>query len=165
MLYLESARELLKEFPSFKFHLLGEGSLVNEINKFILDNNLSGNINFTFHKNPPEVFKETLIFVSLQTGTNYPSQSVLEAMACGNAIVASDTGDTKLFVNDSNGILVELNVNSIVSAIKRLIADVPAAKTLGLQAAKFAIANHTIDKVSEYYLELINSVNGRGKHE
>jgi glycosyltransferase involved in cell wall biosynthesis len=165
MLYLEAALEILKEFPSVKFHLLGEGSLVNEINKFILDNNLSENINFTFHKNPPEIFKETLIFVSLQTGTNYPSQSVLEAMACGNAIVASNTGDTKLFVNNSNGILVELNLNSVVSAIKKLIADVSEAKMLGLQAAKFAMDNHTIDKVSEYYLELINRVNGKGKNE
>lgn len=156
MLYLESARRILKEFPSVKFHLLGEGSLVNEINKFILDNNLSENINFTFHKNPPEIFKETLIFVSLQTGTNYPSQSVLEAMACGNAIVASNTGDTKLFVNSSNGILVELNVDSVTMAIKKLLSGVASAKLLGAHARKFAMDNHTIGKVSEYYLDLIN---------
>lgn len=165
MLYLEAARELLVEYPDIKFHLLGEGSLVSKINEYISANRLEKTINFTFHKNPPEILRETSIFVSLQTGTNYPSQSVLEAMACGNAIVASDTGDTSLFVNTSNGILVQLNKNSVVSALKKLIANTSGTKMLGLQAAKFAMDNHTIEKVSEYYAGLINAVYKNEKYE
>ncbi len=165
MLYLEAAREVLKEYPEVKFHLLGEGSLVSEIKEYISANGLAKNVNFAFHKNPPEIFKETSIFVSLQTGTNYPSQSVLEAMACGNAIIASDTGDTGLFVNSSNGVLVQLNKDSVASAIKKLICDPDRTKTLGLQAAKFAIENHTIERVSEYYTGLINGVHENGKND
>ncbi len=165
MLYLEAAREVLKEYPDVKFHLLGEGSLFSEIKEYISANGLEKNINFAFHKNPPEIFKETSIFVSLQTGTNYPSQSVLEAMACGNAVVASDTGDTGLFVNSSNGVLVQLDKDSVVLAIKKLIADKAGTNMLGLQAAKFAIENHTIEKVSEYYTGLINGVFDNGKNE
>jgi glycosyltransferase involved in cell wall biosynthesis len=165
MLYLDAAREVLKEYPEIKFHLLGEGSLVSEINEYISANGLEQSVNFTFHKNPPEIFSETTVFVSLQSGTNYPSQSVLEAMACGNAIVASDTGDTRLFVNPQNGVLVQLNTDSVASAIKKLIADNSAAKTLGLQAAKFAKENHTIEKVSDYYLGLINNFSKQDTNE
>lgn len=165
ILYLEAAREVLKEYPGIKFHLLGEGSLVSKINEYISANRIEKNINFTFHKNPPEILRETSIFVSLQTGTNYPSQSVLEAMACGNAIIASDTGDTSLFVNTSNGVLVQLNKNSVVSALKKLIANTASTKMLGLQAVKFAMDNHTVEKVSEYYTGLIGSVYKDGKYE
>ena len=157
MLYLEAAKEILKVHPHVKFHLLGEGSLVSEIKNYITENGLENNINFTFHKNPPELFSRTSVFVTLQTGTNYPSQSVLEAMACGNAIVASNTGDTSLFVNSGNGVLVDLNKDSIVNAVKKLINNPEETIALGLNAAKFAKENHTIEKVSDYYINLIES--------
>lgn len=162
LMYLGAAREVLLEHPGVKFHLLGEGSLVNLINSYISEYSLKDRVNFTFHKNPPEIFRGTSVFVSLQRGTNYPSQSVLEAMACGNAIIASNTGDTGLFVNSSNGLLTELNSSSIASAMKKLISDPAAAKKMGLQGAKFAVENHTVGKVSNYYTGLIHSVYSGG---
>lgn len=158
MLYLEAAIEVLRDFPNVKFHLLGEGSLVNTINDFISRNNLQSNVNFRFHSNPPGIFSHTSVFVSLQSGTNYPSQSVLEAMACGNAVIASDTGDTRLFINSSNGILVGLNKESVAGAIKKMIAGPALAKKMGEEGSKFARTNHTIERVSEYYLNLIKDV-------
>jgi len=158
MLYLEAARQILKEFPAIKFHLLGEGSLVNEISEYISVHGLKDKINFTFHNNPAEVFKSTSVFVSLQTGTNYPSQSVLEAMACGNAVIASNRGDTPLFINQANGVLVELNVESVVTALKKMIQDPTGTNQLGKQAALFVVQNHTLEKVTEYYTNLIMNV-------
>ena len=158
LMYLDAAREVLHEYPHVKFHLLGEGSLVSVIKEYIVQFGLQESVNFTFHKNPPEIFSHTSVFVSLQSGTNYPSQSVLEAMACGNAIIASSTGDTGLFINSSNGMLTELNSNAVAEAIKKLVSDPSAAKNLGAQAANFAVQNHTIEKVSDYYLGLINDV-------
>ncbi len=154
ILFLEAALEVLKEYPETKFHMLGEGSLVREINGFISSNNLTGNVNFRFHKNPPEVFAGTRVFVSLQTGTNYPSQSVIEAMACGNAIIASDTGDTNLLVKENNGLLIGLNKAELVNALKKLIASPSLAASLGEKGREFVMANHTIEEASEYYVEL-----------
>lgn len=158
MLYLEAAREVLKEFPAVKFHLLGEGSLVNEINDYIAANDLKENINFEFHNNPPEIFSRSSIFVTLQSGTNYPSQSVLEAMACGNAVIASRRGDTELFINKNNGMMVELTAASVVNALKTLISDQAKTKELGKNAAKFAVENHTLEKAADYYTTLIKNV-------
>ncbi len=158
LLYLEAALIILKKYPDIKFHLLGEGSLVSRVNDFITANGLKEKINFTFHKNPPEIFAGTSGFVSLQTGTNYPSQSVIEAMACGNAVIASNTGDTGLLINSTNGILVELSVNSVVSAMEKLITDRSLTKKLGDAGRDFVLQNHTIEKVSAYYTELIKKV-------
>ncbi len=154
MLYLQAAKEILKEYPTIKFYLMGEGSLVDEINDYIVENRLQGNISFLFHPSPPEILADTSIFISLQSGTNYPSQSVIEAMACGNAVIASNTGDTNLLINDNNGILIDLNLSSLVNAIKSLLNDKERAINLGVNGRKFVLENHTIEKASLYYTDL-----------
>jgi glycosyltransferase involved in cell wall biosynthesis len=158
MLFLEAAKIISKEFQYVKFHILGEGSLAYEIEKFIDVNNLSNIVNFQFHRNPPEIFKNTSVFVSLQSGTNYPSQSILEAMACGNAIVASNTGDTHLFINNNNGILINLSVQEICAALRNLITNKEKTHALGKAARTFAVNNHTIERFTDYYLNLISKV-------
>lgn len=155
LLYLEAAREIIDKYPDVKFYILGEGSLVNEVKEFIETNKLSSNIDFRFHKNPPEVFKGTSIFVSLQSGTNYPSQSVLEAMACGNAVIASNRGDTHLFIDENNGILVELNRDEVAGAIESLIKDPEKARRLGRNGMERVTREHTIERFSDYFLSLI----------
>lgn len=162
LMYLEAAKEVLKEYPAVKFHLLGEGSLVEEIRSFIKNNSMEENVNFAFHKNPPEIFANTSVFVSLQSGTNYPSQSVLEAMSCENAVIASNTGDTGLFINQQNGVLVDLNAASVSNAMKMLLKDKVKTTQLGKSAGELAVKNHTIEKVSAYYTDMIINVHGGG---
>ena len=154
MLYLQAAKEILKEHPDIKFYLMGEGSLVDEINNFIASNKMEKNVIFQFHSSPAEILAETSIFVSLQSGTNYPSQSVLEAMACGNAVIASDTGDTKLLINGTNGILTGLDIVSLVNALRTLIDDREKTLKLGQNGREFVLKNHTIEKASVYYTDL-----------
>ena len=158
MLYLEAASVILKKHHDVRFHILGEGSLVGAVNEFLSTNGLKEKINFTFHKNPPEIFAGTSVFVSLQSGTNYPSQSVIEAMACGNAVIASNTGDTGLLINSSNGLLTELSVDAVVSAMEKLVTDRSLTRNLGETGRDFVLKNHTIENVSAYYTELIKKV-------
>ncbi len=158
LLYLEAASVILKKFPDVRFHILGEGSLVSAVNDFITANGLKEKIYFTFHKNPPDIFADTSVFVSLQSGTNYPSQSVIEAMACGNAVIASNTGDTGLLINSSNGLLTELSVDAVVSAMEKLISDRTLTRRLGEAGRDFVLKNHTTENVAAYYTGLIRKV-------
>jgi glycosyltransferase involved in cell wall biosynthesis len=154
LIFLKAAQIVLDKHANVKFHLLGEGSLKDEVLDFISTNKLSSKINYQFHKNPPEIFAETSVFVSIQTTNNYPSQSVLEAMACGNAIIASDVGDTKMFVNEKNGILINLDLDSLVSALENLIKNPTKTKELGNNAKKFVKINHNVEKAEKYYKDL-----------
>lgn len=162
MLYLKAARDILKKHPGVKFHLLGEGTLVNEIKDFIEDNRLKESVHFSFHPNPPEIFKNASVFVSLQANNNYPSQSILEAMGCGCAVVAPDNGDTHLLVKENTGILIPLEKNSLVAALEKLISSPELAHHLGLNARKFVLENHTIERYSEYFLNMICEEFGHG---
>jgi glycosyltransferase involved in cell wall biosynthesis len=157
IMYLEAAKEILKTNPDIKFHILGEGGLVNEIKTFIEFNKLTKKINFSFHKNPPDILRKTRIFVSLQTNTNYPSQSILEAMACENAIIATDVGDTYLFINKKNGILIKPDLNELVSTLKILINNIELTNSLGVNGREFVLKNHTINKYADYFLGIIQN--------
>ena len=156
MLYLEAAREICRRYEHVKFHLVGEGTLVNEIYDFISSNELQSRINFVYSSNPPSILSGTSIFVSLQSGTNYPSQSVLEAMACSNAIVASNRGDTELFIKPEFGMLINLNKSELIEALERLISNRKLTLEMGKKAREFVLANHTIERYSNYILELID---------
>jgi glycosyltransferase involved in cell wall biosynthesis len=153
MMYLEAVKIISQRFPSIKFHLLGEGTLVYKMRDYIDANNLKSKVNFMFHKNPPEIFKETSIFISIQSFNNYPSQSVLEAMACGNAVIATDVGDTRFFVNENNGFLIKPDLSNLVNAMEQLITN-PSLKHIGLNAREFVMKNHTIEKVAAYYINI-----------
>lgn len=159
IMFLEAALIINKKFPEIKFYVLGEGSLANEVAAFIKQNSMEKNVNFFFHNDPPQIFSRTSVFVSLQTGTNYPSQSVLEAMACGNMIIASNSGDTGLFINNKNGCLIPLNTGQLAGAVEEAYLNRDKTLAKGKYAARFVSEYHTIEKFSDYFLELILKAN------
>lgn len=158
LLFLDAAIELSMKYPEICFHIMGEGRLTQVIIDKCKMINSRKIIFHGFLANPTDIFAETSVFVSIQTRTNYPSQSVLEAMACGNAIIASDVGDTRMFINEKNGILIDLNRDALVKAIEYLYLNQEKTKELGLYAEKYVKENHTIKRSADYYLELFHKV-------
>jgi glycosyltransferase involved in cell wall biosynthesis len=57
----------------------------------------------------------------LQHFNNYPSQSLLEAMACGNAVVATNVGETHRLVDETVGLLIEPEAPALAEALNRLL--------------------------------------------
>jgi len=102
-----------------------------------------------------EVLNKSLIFVSLQKGENYPSQSLLEAMASGNTIIATDVGDTRRLINDENGFLLTthdpLELSQIISY---LIKKPKLCSILGRNARQYVLSHHRLEIMSEYLKNL-----------
>lgn len=158
LLFLEAAEILSKTFPDVVFHIMGEGRLYNSVKQKVEAIN-SGNIIFHgFHTNPPDILSNTSVFVSIQSTNNYPSQSVLEAMGCGNAIVASDVGDTRMFVNEKNGILINLRKEELIKAIEQLYLNRHLCREKCEYSYQYVRENHTIERMANYYLNLFDKV-------
>ena len=169
-IFLEAAIILSEKYSDIIFHIMGEGRLSLDIKNKVESFKFS-NIKFHgFHLNPTEILADTSVFVSIQTTNNYPSQSVLEAMGCGNAIIATDVGDTRMFINESNGILIERDLNELVKAIEMLYLDKDLRERLGRNAYSYIRENHTIEKMADYYINLFekaslrNTNSRRGSH-
>jgi glycosyltransferase involved in cell wall biosynthesis len=154
VIFMNAALELAKEHSDVEFHIMGEGRLSGAIKELAINCGLSNILFHGFHPNPPEILAETSVFVSIQSTNNYPSQSILEAMACGNAIIATDVGDTRMFVNEETGSLIVLSPDSLIDCMKWYIAHPKAALEKGVKASRYVRENHTIEKSADYYMKL-----------
>jgi glycosyltransferase involved in cell wall biosynthesis len=112
----------------------------------------------SFTENPFNVLSKTKVFLSLQRVNNYPSQSILEAIACGAAIIATDVGETRNFLDDDCAILINLDVDELILAIKKLLSDEELRLSLAENARKKVLGNHSIERYSNYFCEDILSV-------
>jgi glycosyltransferase involved in cell wall biosynthesis len=159
MLFLQAVEIFNKCYPEsskINFYIIGEGDLEEDIKEYINSNNL---INTHFIGSEPEpatYLKKSKIFVSLQKVNNYPSQSLIEAMACENAIIASDVGETRLLVTENEGILVDFNPQTIADAISKLFSTKGLIEKLGSNARKKVTENHTVEKYADYFYSLTN---------
>ena len=157
LLLLEAANIFYKKSDKnkiVKFLIMGTGSLDNKIRQYIKLNNLNGVKFLGPIPNLYHIVRKSKIFISIQDGNNYPSQSLIEAMACENAIIASDVGETRLLVTENEGILVDLDAAEIADAIEKLFTTPDLIERFGKNARKKVIENHTIEKFAEYFYSI-----------
>ncbi len=96
------------------------------------------------------------IFMSLQRINNYPSQSLLEAIACGCYIIASDEGDTSLLVKPEFGICCELVPDDIAKCIMDYINKGTVEKEKCIKKARsFAEDTFIMQNAVDHYKKMI----------
>lgn len=123
LLLVHAMPRVLKQLPETQFFFLGSGALQRELETSVQSLGVSDRATIRFEPDPARILNESSIFVSLQSEENYPSQSLLEAMACANAIVATDVGETWRLVDESNGTRVPLSAEAIADAIIQLLQN------------------------------------------
>ncbi|MEZ5173516.1 MAG: glycosyltransferase [Bacteroidia bacterium] len=156
LLFLNAAIHLSDSHPNVKFHILGKGRLSEKIQSTIKASKFNNIIYHGYTPNPCEFFAESSVLVSLQKENNYPSQSVLEAMACGNAIIASDVGDTRLFINSENGWLINNSQKELEDAMLYCIRNHEETLIKGKFAQTYVKEHFNIERAAEYYYSLLN---------
>ena len=108
-------------FEDWEFHIYGDGQQMNELKESVKSKFLENNVQLKKSYDLSLVFPYTRLFVSTQELENFTSLSMLEAMACENAIIAFDVGQTNYFVKDKkNGFLskdgdIKQMANSIIN--------------------------------------------------
>jgi glycosyltransferase involved in cell wall biosynthesis len=142
---------------NFEVAIIGEGILLDSLKEKVKASEID---NITFYggmSKPEEILAQSSIFVSIQSDNNYPSQSLIEAMACENAIIASDVGETRMLVTENEGILIPLSANSLADAIAFLLENMEECMLLGKNARKKVLREQTIEKFMEYFIEITNN--------
>lgn len=159
LLLLESIVLFNKTCENWKditFQFLGNGDCFNKMKDFKQLLNLS-NVELLGHVNKPiEYLSKSKIFISIQQTNNYPSQSLLEAMSCENAIIASDVGETKKLVTIKEGILVSLEAEKIAKAMIFLFENEEKRRQYGKQAREKVLREHNIDRYLKHFYSLEN---------
>ncbi len=115
--------------------------------------------------NPYQIYSRTKIFLSLQKEENYPSQAALEAMASGCAIIATDVGETRRFLDETCAVLIDYSADSLKAAVIKLLCDDYLRSCLGSRARERVLREHTIEFYAKYFREEILGINCSHHHK
>jgi len=160
---IEAAKNIIEEYPDVRFVFVGDGSLGKDLKKQVASLGLEEN--FVFLGDVGEVgdvLSGFSVFVLPSISEGHPV-SILEAMASGLPVVASNVGGIPEIVEDGvSGFLVPpKNPEKLASAINRLLGDRRLSKKIGLRGReiveeKFTLEG-TIQETEEVYRSLVNS--------
>ena len=151
MLFLESAKEIIKQRPQAKFLIVGEGeeSYKEKLNAFIQENNLWENVIFTgFRKDIPFLMNLCKVIVNPSIEPEPFGRTIIEAMACGVPVVATNIGGPKEIIQDGeNGFLVAPKAQQMISAVDMILDDEPLASRISQKALesisqRFSVKKH-----------------------
>ena len=166
--YLLSAYGKLKwDWPNIRLIVLGSGELDKETTQLIASRNL-GDVIFVNHVTNSikmRYFKTCDIFCSPATGNESFGIVLLEAMASGKPIIASDIpGYKTVLENNKQGILVPpKNESAIASSILRLLENPLLRNELGgngIARAREYDWEIIGNKINNYYNQILTSKAG-----
>lgn len=143
---------------NFRAYICGSGPLESELMSLINRYNCQDILEIPGRIKMEDVLPNSKVFCSLQSITNYPSQSLLEAIATGCFCIATNCGDTSRIVNSDFGELVEFDAIEIAAMIKKamLFSD-ERYKQVTRNAREFAENNFDIEIPIAYYTKIINN--------
>ena len=156
---IDAFSEITIESPTVMY-LAGDGTMKNELEKYVKQLRLEDKIIFTGTINENDVIsliQNTDIYVHSSLGETL-STSILQIMACKVPIIATDIpGINNLLTHDSEALLFEpKNKEELVNCIKRLINDKELAKYLANNAYEKLIKNYSCIKMFERYKNCFN---------
>jgi glycosyltransferase EpsD len=146
--------ELREEFPQAKLLLAGNGPLLNTSRELASQLGVQDQIKFLGYQDnvlPYLQMSDLAVASSLREGLPV---NILEAMACGLPIVATDNrGHRELVVENQNGYLINGSYSKLFAdRLKRLIEDSRLRKQLGLNGKDRIDQRFSLTKVMEELL-------------
>lgn len=150
---LEAMRLLAEPMPGVKLLIAGDGELREELRQLAKSLGVSDRVHFLgSRKDIPDLLALCDLYVSASVfeGT---SLAVMEAMAAGKPIVATDIpGNLELLEHDATAVLVPpANAHMLAEAITRVARNAQLAATLGQNAQQKAHSEFDIMAVIRKY--------------
>jgi len=139
----------------FEVVIVGEGNLETELKSLSGQLGVADLVDFKGyvpHERLPEIYDGSDIFV-LPSKNEGMSNTVLEAMACGLPIVATDTGGTSELVKGNGIVLSDVDSGAIADGLARLISDRETRASMGRRSREIA-ESMSWSKVADQYFEI-----------
>lgn len=150
--------------PEAHLLLLGSGGAYRSVESDLKDlargMSLDGSVHFLGHvPNPMDYLLASDAFV-LPTSTEGMSNSLVEALACGTAIVATDIpANRELLEEGKNALLVPIrDQNALATALNRILGDAALGSRLAAAGRELAEQDLSADTMVARYLALYREV-------
>jgi teichuronic acid biosynthesis glycosyltransferase TuaC len=161
---IDASRQIAATNPRFRLVLVGDGGMKAELQTLIQNAGLGDKVFLPGGMPPQQVARwicaaDVLTLPSWSEG--YPNV-VVEAVACGRPVVATDVGGTREIINASNGILIApKNVMQLRAGLERALGQTwdHAAIAAAMRRSWDDVAAETLTVCES----LVDSVPGRGR--
>ncbi len=142
-LVMQAFSRVWKKQPDLKLHLCGGGDERQEkkARRFVDQNTPRVRWSSLQMNEMPAAYRDSHVALIPTVYAEGTSLSCLEAMASGNAVIATHVGGlSDLIVGEFNGLLISPDVDALVVAIRRLAGDRTLARRLGDNARQVSHA-------------------------
>ncbi|MCP4580774.1 MAG: glycosyltransferase [candidate division Zixibacteria bacterium] len=158
---IRAAAKLNNDFKKLKFVVVGEGPRREELQGLIDESGLSTAFKLAGrYSNIVPCLSAFDIGVLCSKAEGF-SNSLIEYMAAGLPVVASDVGgNAEAISHNTTGLIYSLDEpNSLINALRNLVEDRALAKSLGEKARKEATNKYDVNKYiknhEEFYIDII----------
>ncbi len=158
---IEAAALLVRDYPDVEFRFVGAGPRLHDLKTLAERRGVEGRVHFLGHREDvPALLAESDIFALTSRSEAFPN-SVMEAMASGLPVVATDVGGVpELIEHERNGLLVRVDdVAALTAALRGLIERPAHAAALGQAARQTIHARFSFDRMvssfEDLYLDLL----------
>jgi glycosyltransferase involved in cell wall biosynthesis len=141
---------VLDRHPSARFAVLGEGPLQAGLRRLVQERGWTDKVLVEYRADPSDIVNRSLVHVSIEELDNASNQSLLEGMAAGCAVVASDVGATRQVVTPDVGVLTSLEPDDVAGRVIDLLDHPDHAEALGRAARERILRDHHVDRYVEY---------------
>ena len=126
--------------------IVGDGELKDSLNKLVLKKNVKVNfLGRMSNDRMPELYNSYTVYVLCSHYEGNP-KTLLEAMACGCAVIGTDVPGIKEIIRHGvNGFLVRENTEDLRSAIQQLMSDQSLCRLLGQQARQQIVEKNSLE--------------------
>jgi L-malate glycosyltransferase len=159
-LFLRVAAKLVPRFPKLQFVLAGDGWQRQHLEQVAQSLGLAGRVVFLGDRRDIPAVLASLDISVLPSRSESLSNVVLESMAAGLPVVATNVGGNRELIRDGeDGLLVPLGDEEALScALERLLLDVELRREMGHRARASVLANYTVEKIRDQYQDLYRSL-------
>jgi glycosyltransferase involved in cell wall biosynthesis len=135
--------------------IIGDGPERESLIENVRTKGLESHVVFTGNYPHPERLLPLFSVFALSSDTEQMPLSVLEAMAAGVPIAATDVGDVREMLSEQNqDFIVEKDTGMLASAIARLLDEPDRARRIGTANARCALEDYSQRKMFEKYQDL-----------
>lgn len=164
---VEAMPKIVKEEPTAKLLIVGEGPYKLELERKISKNKAKNYVEFLGSLPSSEIVKyhnyaDVFVLPSLanKTGTEALGLALMEAMSSGCAVIGTNVGGIpSLIKNSHNGILVpQKDSQELAKAVIMLLKNRKKAEAIGKYASNFIRRNYSWDKISNEFIGIYKSI-------
>jgi len=157
---LRAFRIVADSIPMAKLIIIGDGSERNNLERLVERLDLEGLVRFLGNRNDiPELLSCLDVAVLSSTEEGLPL-SILEAMACGKPVVATNVGGIPAVIqHGKNGVLVSTrDISGMANALLDVLSDKNRAEKMGMNGRKLIEKRYDLNYSLKKYFALYKDV-------